>query len=158
MAGNMAAAAVRGIQSTGIVATPKHFACNNKETNRKESDSIVSERAIREIYVKAFEICVKEASPKLIMTSYNIINGVRASENAELIQGVLRGEWGYKGLITTDWLNNASFATEVKCGNDVRMPFNATEDLVEKLAEGYVTRDEVAVSVKRLLEMILEME
>ncbi|MBE6577852.1 MAG: beta-glucosidase [Ruminococcaceae bacterium] len=158
VAGKMAAATVRGIQSVGIVATPKHFACNNKETNRKESDSIASERAIREIYIKGFEICVKEASPKLIMTAYNIINGVRASENAELIMGILRGEWGYEGVVTTDWRNHASFATEVKSGNDVRMPLDATDDIIEKLHEGYITRDEIAVCVKRLLEMILWME
>lgn len=158
VSGKMAAALVRGIQSVGIVATPKHFACNNKETNRRESDSIVSERAIREIYIKGFEICVKESDPKLIMTAYNIINGIRASENAELIMGILRGEWGYKGLITTDWENHASFAAEVKAGNDVRMPKNATEDIYEKLREGYITRDEIAVCVKRLLEMILWMK
>ncbi len=158
ISGKMAAAAVRGIQSVGIVATPKHFACNNKETNRKDSDSIVSERAIREIYIKGFEICVKEASPKLIMTAYNIINGVRASENAELLMGILRGEWGYEGLVTTDWRNHASFATEVKSGNDVRMPIDATSDIIEKLHEGYITRDEIAVCVKRLLEMILWLE
>ena len=81
----MAAAAVRGIQSQNIVATPKHFACNNKETNRKNSDSIVSERAMREIYLRGFEICVKEAKPRMLMTSYNIVNGVRASENVELL-------------------------------------------------------------------------
>ncbi len=158
ISGKMAAAAVRGIQSVGIVATPKHFACNNKETNRKESDSIVSERAIREIYIKGFEICVKESAPKFIMTSYNIINGVRASENAELLMGILRGEWGYEGLVTTDWRNHASFATEVKSGNDIRMPVEATSDIIEKLHEGYITRDEIAVCVKRLLEMILWME
>lgn len=158
VSGKMAAAMVRGIQSVGIVATPKHFACNNKETNRRESDSIVSERAIREIYIKGFEICVKESDPKLIMTAYNLINGVRASENQELLMGILRGEWGYKGAITTDWENHASFAAEVKAGNDIRMPIVATEDIYEKLREGYVTRDEIAVCAKRLLEMILWME
>ena len=103
IAGKMAAAMVRGIQSQNIVAAAKHFACNNKETNRKNSDSFLSERALREIYLKGFEICVKESSPKIIMTSYNIINGVRASENGELLTGILRNEWGYKGMITTDW-------------------------------------------------------
>ena len=158
VSGKMAAAKVRGIQSVGIAATAKHFACNNKEVNREESDSIVSERAIREIYIKGFEICVKEAAPKLIMTSYNIINGVRASENAELIMGILRGEWGYGGLVITDWLNHASFATEVKSGNDVRMPVDATEDLLEKVQSGYVKREELVASAKRLLELILWFE
>jgi beta-glucosidase len=155
IAGKMAAAVVRGIQSVGIVATPKHFACNNKETNRKESDSVLSERALREIYLRGFEICVKESSPKLIMTAYNVINGVRASENAELITGILRGEWGYSGLVTTDWNNTASQTEEVLAGNDIRMPLTAGFDLVKGFQEGRISRSEIAVSVKRLLEMIL---
>jgi beta-glucosidase len=158
IAGKMAAAMVRGIQSQGVAATPKHFAANNKETNRYHSDSIVSERALREIYLKGFEICVKESDPKLIMSSYNMINGVRTSECAELLQGILRGEWGFKGMVTTDWSNAARHCDEVKAGNDIRMPFDATDDLVEKLHEGYITRDEIAVCVKRLLKMILWME
>ena len=158
IAGKMAAAMVRGIQSQGIVATPKHFACNNKETNRKESNSILSERALREIYIKGFEICVKESSPKLIMTAYNLFNGVRTSENAELITGILRGEWGYGGLVTTDWNNTASQTKEVKAGNDIRMPSHASENLAAALESGEITRGEVAVCVKRLLEMILWLE
>ena len=158
VAGKMASAMVRGIQSQGIVATPKHFACNNKETNRKESDSILSERALREIYIKGFEICVKESAPKLIMTAYNRFNGVRSSENAELLMGILRGEWGFDGLVTTDWNNTASQTEEVLAGNDVRMPITATDDLLDGLASGKITRNEVAVSVKRLLEMILWLE
>ncbi len=158
ISGKMAAAMVRGIQSVGIVATPKHFACNNKETNRKESDSIVSERALREIYIKGFEICVKESNPRLIMTAYNIINGVRASENAELITGILRGEWGYEGLVTTDWANTASQTKEVIAGNDIRMPFSTTKDIKENLKSGNIARNQLAVCVKRLLEMILWLE
>lgn len=158
VAGKMAAAKVRGIQSQNIVATPKHFACNNKETNRKESDSILSERALREIYIKGFEICVKEAKPKLIMTAYNKFNGVRASENAELLTGILRDEWGYEGLITTDWNNTASETTEVLAGNDIRMPSTTEMDLAEGLANNLITRDDIAVCVKRLLEMILWLE
>lgn len=158
ISGKMAAAMVKGIQSMGIVATPKHFACNNKETNRRESDSIVSERALREIYLKGFEICVREAKPKLIMTAYNIINGVRASENVELLTGILRGEWGYDGMITTDWYNTASHSTEVVAGNDVRMPSDAVSDLKEKYEAGEVTRNQMAVCVKRILKMILWLE
>lgn len=155
VSGMMASSMVRGIQSENIVATPKHFACNNKETNRFESDSIVSERALREIYLKGFEICVKEAKPKLIMTAYNVINGVRASENAELIMGILREEWGYDGLVTTDWWNHASHTAELLAGNDIRMPASATTDLKEAYLEGRVTRNELACSVKRILNMIL---
>ena len=158
VAGKMAAAMVRGIQSQRIVATPKHFACNNKETNRKESNSILSERALREIYIKGFEICVKESSPKLLMTAYNLFNGVRSSENAELITGILRGEWGYEGLVTTDWNNTASQTKEVKAGNDIRMPATTTENLATSITAGEITRGEIAVCVKRLLEMILWLE
>lgn len=158
VAGKMAAAMVSGIQSQGIVATPKHFACNNKETNRHLSDSIVSERAMREIYLRGFEICVKEASPKLIMSSYNILNGVRVSENAELLTGILRGEWGYRGLVTSDWENRSSMCAEVIAGNDIHMPSHSTFDIKEKYAEGKITRNQLAVSVKRLLNMIMWIE
>ncbi len=160
VSGKMAAAMVRGIQSQRIVATPKHFACNNKETNRKESNSILSERALREIYLKGFEICVKESDPKLIMTAYNIVNNVRASENAELITGILRGEWGYNGLVTTDWWNTAEKSAEVKAGNDIRMP-STTSDRKQKYIDTISvknTRNELAICVKRLLEMILWLE
>ena len=160
VSGKMAAAIIRGIQSQGIVATAKHFACNNKETNRHRSDSVVSERALREIYIKGFEICVKEAKPKLIMTSYNVINGVRAAENAELITGILRKEWGYKGLVTTDWWTITDRDAEVRAGNDIRMPFT-TNDFKRSYLEvtpNKNTRDELAVCVKRLLELLLWLE
>ena len=103
VAGKSGAAMVRGMQSEHIGASVKHFCCNNKETNRKDSDSRVSERALREIYLKAFEIIVKEADPYTIMSSYNLINGVQASENKDLLTGILRGEWDFKGMVTTDW-------------------------------------------------------
>ena len=159
VAGKMAAAMIKGIQSQKIVATPKHFACNNKETNRQDSDSIVSERALREIYIKGFEICVKETKPRAIMTAYNIINGVRASENAELITGILRNEWGFDGLVMTDWWNNAEKDKEVTAGNDVRMPDSRKANLdipIEPVVKN--TRNELAVCVKRLLEMIMWLE
>ena len=161
ISGKMAAAMVRGVQSQGIVATPKHLACNNKETNRLESDSIVSERALREIYLKGFEICVKESAPKLIMSSYNRINGVRASECAELITGILRGEWGFKGVVTSDWWNNAEKSKEVTAGNDIHMPYSTDirnlSDYIDTISVEN-TRSELAVCVKRLLELILWLE
>ena len=160
ISGKMAAAMVRGIQSQGIVATPKHFACNNKETNRFESDSIVSERALREIYLKGFEICVKESKPKLIMTSYNILNGTYPSENPELLQGILRNEWGFDGLIVTDWNNYADKEAEIISGNDIRMP-RIEEDRRKKCLNAMKTKDmrnQLAISVKRLLQLIMWLE
>ena len=123
-----------------------------------DSDSVVSERALREIYLKGFEICVKESDPKLIMSSYNLINGVRTSESAELITGILRGEWGYKGTVTTDWSNHAEHYKEVKAGNDIRMPVSEEARLVKAYREGLVTRDELAACAKRVLEMVLWVE
>ena len=158
IAGKMAAAMVRGIQSQNVVATPKHFAANNKETNRRESDSVMSERALREIYLKGFEICVKESAPKMIMTSYNLINGVRASESAELLQGILRGEWGFGGMVTTDWSNTAEHYKEVKAGNDIRMPAWQRGRLKAPYEAGLITRDEMAICAKRVLEMVLWVE
>lgn len=158
LSGKMAAATVRGIQSQNIVAVPKHFACNNKETNRKDSDSILSERALREIYLKGFEICVKESKPKMIMTSYNIINGVRASENAELLTGILRDEWGFDGMITSDWNNKANHELEVKAGNDIKMPVGTPEMLLNALNAKTLKREELCICVKRILEMILWLE
>lgn len=158
LSGKMAAATVRGIQSQNIVAVPKHFACNNKETNRKDSDSILSERALREIYLKGFEICVKESKPKMIMTAYNVINGVRASENTELLTGILRGEWGFEGMITSDWRNYADHEQEVKAGNDVKMPIGTPEKLLDALNARTLKREELCVCVKRILDMILWLE
>lgn len=149
---------VRGIQSEGIAATPKHFACNNKETNRYESDSVLSERALREIYLKGFEICIRESRPRTIMTAYNIINGVRASENAELITGILRNEWDFDGLVMSDWDNHASHYKETLAGNNIRMPQWTGSDLKEAYEEGKITRNELAASVKKVLELLLEFE
>ncbi len=103
LTGKIAAAAVKGIQSHGGSACPKHFACNNQEMRRNRNDSRLSERALREIYLKGFEICVREAEPKNIMTSYNMINSVYGHYNYELCTEILRGEWGYKGNVITDW-------------------------------------------------------
>jgi len=161
VSGKMAAAMVKGIQSQNIVATPKHFACNNKETNREESDSIVSERALREIYLKGFEICIKEAKPKLLMTGYNVLNGIHTSENAELLTGILRGEWGYEGVITTDWDNTANRYQEVKAGNDIRMSYIKHWTDKRPFLDTYTnenTRDELAICAKRLMNLIMWLE
>ena len=155
ISGKMAAAMVRGIQSQKIVATPKHFACNNKETNRIHSDSIVSERALREIYLKGFEICVKEARPKIIMTSYNVVNGIQASENAEMLKGILRQEWGYEGMVTSDWNTEGEHTKEMQASNDIKMPYGRPENLTESFRSGRITREELCECAKRILEMIL---
>ena len=104
LSGMMAAADTLGVQETpGVGTTPKHFACNNQEDNRNYSDSIVSEQALREIYLRGFEICVRSAQPMFIMTSYNFINGVHAAMNRDTLTYVLRNEWGFGGLVMTDW-------------------------------------------------------
>lgn len=158
LTGKLAAAMVKGIQSQHIGATVKHFALNNKETNRKNSDSRVSERAAREIYLKAFEIIVKEADPWSIMTSYNIINGHRASENRELLVDILRDEWGWKGMVTTDWWTCGEHYKETKAGNDVKMGLGYPERLLEAKKLGLISRKEMDVCARRILELILKVD
>lgn len=158
LTGKLAAAMVRGIQSNHVGATVKHFALNNKETNRKNSDSRVSERAAREIYLKAFEMIVREAQPWSVMTSYNIINGHRASENVQLLEGILRGEWGYEGCVTTDWWTCGEHYKETKAGNDVKMGCGYPERLMEAMEKGCLTRAEMETCAKRVLELILKID
>lgn len=158
LSGKMGAAMVRGMQSQHIGASVKHFACNNKETNRKESDSVVSERALREIYLKAFEIIVKESQPWTIMSSYNIINGVKASESKELLTDILRGEWGFEGLVTSDWWNHSEQYLEIKAGNDIKMMNGYTDRVLEAYEKGAITKDEIYTSAKRVLEMVLKQD
>ena len=158
VAGKCAAAMVRGIQKNGIAATIKHFACNNKETNRRDCDSRLSEQALREIYLRGFEICVKEADPWCLMTSYNPVNGVRASENRELITDILRGEWGFKGMVTTDWYTYGGQYLEVSAGNDVKMGKGMPEHTLQMLQEGKIAREDIRASAKRVLELILKLD
>ncbi len=158
IAGKMGAAMVRGIQSQGVAASAKHFACNNKETLRFESDSRVSERALREIYLKGFEIMVKEGDPWTIMTSYNVVNGERSSEKKELLTGILRDEWGFKGMITTDWWNRAEQYLEVKAGNDVKMGCGFPKRLRRDYDEGRVSEEEIRACARRVLELILKLD
>ena len=158
VAGTMAGEMVKGIQSQHISASVKHFALNNKETNRKDSDSRVSERAAREIYLKAFEMIVKNAKPWCIMSSYNIINGHRASENKELLTDILRGEWGYDCMVTTDWWAYSEHYKEVLAGNDVKMACGFPKRLKEALDKGLITRADMDVCAKRVLELILKID
>ncbi len=158
VAGKMGSALVRGIQSVHIAASVKHFACNNKETNRRNSDSRLSERALREIYLKGFEIVVREADPWTIMSSYNIVNGIRSSENKELLTDILRDEWGYQGMVTTDWWNCARHEREVLAGNDLKMAVGMPDRLMKALQEGELTREDLLVCAKRILGMLLKLD
>ena len=156
--GKLAGAMVRGIQSNNVGATVKHFALNNKETNRKNSDSRVSERAAREIYLKAFEMIVKDENPWAIMSSYNMINGYRASESEDLLTGILRDEWGYEGMVTSDWWTCGEHYKETKAGNDLKMG-NGYPDRVKKAYDkGAISRSEMETSVKRILGFILKLD
>ena len=153
-----AGAMVRGIQSQHIAATVKHFALNNKETNRKDSNSRVSERAARQIYLKAFERIVKEAKPWCIMSSYNIVNDYRASENHDLLEKLLRDEWGFDGVVTTDWWTMGEHYKEVNAGNDIKMASGNPENLLEALHKGLLKRETMERSVKRLLNVLLKID
>ena len=156
--GKLAGAMVRGIQSNNVGATLKHFALNNKETNRKNSDSRVSERAAREIYLKAFEMIVKAEDPWAVMSSYNIINGYRASENKDLLTGILRDEWGYTGMVTTDWWTCGEHYKETKAGNDLKMGNGYPKRVKEAYDKGAISRDEIETCVKRILSLILKLD
>lgn len=154
--GKMAAAITRGVQSRGIGVTIKHFAANNKEVNRNKSDSRISERALREVYLKGFEIAVKEEQPWAIMSSYNFINGKETSESKDLLTDILRGEWGYNGMVMTDWNNNSTHYLEAKAGNDVKMPTGDTANLMSALSSGALTRQELERNVKNVLNLIMK--
>lgn len=157
IAGKCAAAAVKGIQSQKVAVSIKHFACNNKEANRFASDSRLSERALREIYLKGFEICVKEADPWTLMSSYNLINGLHTSESYELLTCILRNEWGFKGMVVTDWGVKNRPVIEVKAGNDMKMHCGYPEELIEAYNNGELSRAELELCVKRILDMFTKL-
>ena len=157
VAGKCAAAATRGIQSQKAAVSIKHFACNNKEANRMGCDSRISERALREIYLKGFEIAVKESDPYTVMSSYNLINGQHTSESWELLTGILRNEWDFKGMVVTDWGVKNDPVKEVKAGNDMKMHCGYPEDLKAGLEDGRIARADLEVCVKRILEMFLKL-
>lgn len=157
ISGTMASAITLGVQEEpGVGACLKHFSANNQETDRSGTDSIVSERALREIYLKGFEIAVKEAQPWSIMTSYNFLNGIETSENKELLTNITRGEWGYEGIFMTDWGNNSNHAREVLAGNDVKMPSGSPETLKAALKKGILKRSDLEDCAERLVKMIMK--
>lgn len=158
LTGKMAAAMVRGIQKRNVSACIKHFCCNNKEFNRAGCDSRVSERALREIYLKGFEIAIREGDTWALMTSYNILNGTYTSENGELLRGILREEWGYEGLVIADWANWSEQCREIPAGNNVRMPLGSPKRVMAGLEKGLYTREDLIYNVRYLLKFVLRLD
>lgn len=176
ISGRMAAAAVRGSQSLGGSACVKHFACNNQEYSRTRNDSRLSERALREIYLKGFEIAVKESAPKNLMTSYNLINGVWGHYNYDLVTVILRGEWGYTGSVMTDWFiqyyespdfeNIWNNAYRIRGGIDLYMPgaqWQDRDNIDKSIVESYNSKDGITLGelqrcAKHILSMIIEIK
>ena len=157
LAGKMAAAYVRGIQKNGIAACPKHFAVNSQELRRMASDSIVDERTLREIYLTGFEMVVKEAQPKTIMSAYNLINGTYANENAHLLMDILRRDWGFDGAVVTDWGGSNDHALSVKNGSTLEMPApggDAVRELMKAVQTGKITEADVDARLEELLELV----
>ena len=158
LAGKMAAGYIRGIQSNGISACVKHFACNDQEENRMTLDSVVDERTLREIYLTAFEIAVKEGKTKSIMSSYNLVNGVYANENEHLLVDILRKEWGFKGLVVTDWGGNNDGVLSLKCGNQLEMPGtpDRPEAIIKAIENGELEESVLDDNVDVLLDIIFD--
>ena len=159
LSGKMAAGYVRGIQASGISACPKHFAVNSQELRRMASDSVVDERTLREVYLTGFEIVVKEAHPKTIMSSYNLINGTYANENAYLLRDILRGEWGFDGAVVTDWGGSNDHALGVKNGSTLEMPApggDAVRELMAAVQSGKITEADVDARLDELLTLVLD--
>lgn len=158
LSGKMAAAAVRGIQSNGIGACPKHFAVNSQEARRQASDSIVDERTLREIYLTGFEIAVRESSPKTIMSSYNLVNGTYANENAHLLKEILRDEWGFDGAVVTDWGGSNDHTAGVAAGSTYEMPapgLASTRELMASVQSGRLAEEDLNARVDEAIELAL---
>lgn len=158
LSGKMGAAYVRGLQSQNIGASVKHFAANNQESNRFQGESRVSQRALREIYLKNFEITVKEAGPWTVMASYNRLNGPYTQQNYELLTTVLRDEWGFEGLVMTDWGMKDGTVEAVKAGTDLMEPGNEEEytRVVAAVKDGRISMEEIDRNVRRVLELVLK--
>jgi beta-glucosidase len=156
--GKIAAAMVNGIESNGVGTSIKHYDANNAETNRNTLNTIVSQRALREIYLKGFSIAVQEAQPWTVMSSYNLINGTYAPENYDLITKVLRNDWGFNGYVMTDWMGGRDAAAMQSAGNDLLMPGNPnqTKAVIDAVNEGKLSMKDLDRNVERILNIILQ--
>ncbi len=160
LAGKMAAAFIRGVQEQGVAACAKHFAANSQEMLRMSSDSVMDERTLRELYLTNFEIAVKEGSPRAVMTSYNRLNGTYTNENQHLLGDILRGEWGWQGLVVTDWGGSNSYVEGVRAGMNLEMPAAGDDSacqLIQAVKEGRITEKEVDQRVSELLDVVLSL-
>ena len=157
ISGKTAAAYVRGVQANNVGTSVKHFAFNNQETNRTGNDARISTRAMREIYLKGFEITVKESDPWTIMTSYNKINGTYTSEEKDLVETVLREDWGYKGVVMTDWYGGKDAVAQMKAGNDMLQPGRPSQyhEIIDGVNNGSLPQADLDRNVKRILEYIV---
>ena len=159
LAGKLAAGYIRGIQSKGVAACPKHFAVNSQETRRMASDSVVDERTLREIYLTGFEIAVKEGHPRSIMSSYNLVNGTYANENKHLLMDILRGEWGFDGAVITDWGGSNDHALGVKNGSTLEMPApggDSVRELLAALESGKIAEADIDARLSELLPLVFD--